>query len=222
MAIFVLFAFSAGAIDPSPQFKVGGVVLALPAPPGDILEVGDKPRTTVFELLAPSENRLVSAYAAPSVVTRLLEGKAGGSLGTYGLVEVLRRAEYADCSPEAFEQVRKSVQPESSKFASEGLGGLQEEMNLRLKSLDVGKIEIGHPEMLGPLFEKPDALGLGMLITMKQAEHGVTMAGGFGLIRVKQRLLFVYLYKAYEGPNTVSWIGTTLEGWADAIMRANR
>lgn len=222
LAITIAYSSLISAGEPPAQFRAGGVSLTLPAPPGDFVEVGDKLRTTLFELLAPSNNRLLSAYATPTVVSRLSEGKTGTGLGTYGMVEVSRQAEYAECTAEIFGKLRSDVQSTFSKAGSDGFGDLQEEMNLRLKTLDAAKVEIGHPEMLGALFEKTDASGFAMLIAMKQGERSVTMAGGFGLIRVRQRLLFAYLYRNYEGANTVSQVGKALEGWTDAILTSNK
>ncbi len=197
IALCVACCAYASAGGPAPQFKAGGAVLTLPAPRGEFVEVGDKLRTTLFEVMVPSDNRLVSAYATQSAGTNLLAGKTREGLQTYGLIEVPRRAEYADCTPQDFEEIRKNIEPSMRKLGSEGAGSLQDEMNLRLRSLDVGKIEVGRPEMLGHLFAKTDAFGFAMLVAIKQADRSVTMAVGVGIIRVKQRALFVYLYRNY-------------------------
>ncbi len=76
--------------------------------------------------------------------------------------------------------------------------------------------------MLGGVFEKTDAAGFAMLLALKQGDRNVTMASGVAMLRVKQRLLFAYLFRKYESPETVSLVRKDLESWADAILAGNR
>lgn len=78
-----------------PEVKAGGVSLKLPGPASDFAEVGDKLRTTFFALLAPSSNRLLTAYVPAQALERL-NANASGGLDFYALVEVSRRAEHTD------------------------------------------------------------------------------------------------------------------------------
>lgn len=221
LALMALGAcFPAAASDT--EVKAGGVVLIVPAPVSDFVESGDKLRTTFFELLVPSSNRLLSAYLPEQKFAELNAGKASGGLEVYAMLEAPRRAEYSDCTPQAFEQVLKSVGPTMGGFDAKKLQDLQDEMNIRLKSLATKPIELGHPEMLGGIFQKSDAAGFAMLTASKEGEHSVTMAGGFAVLRVKQRLIFAYLYRRYESPDTVGWLRKSLEAWCDAILASNK
>jgi hypothetical protein len=47
------------------------------------------------------------------------------------------------------------------------------------------------------------------------------MAGCLALLRVRGRILSVFTYAAYKDEGTVSWVKTTSEQWADAILKAN-
>lgn len=210
----------AAGVDP--EVKAGGVLLTLPGPNPDFVESGDKLRTTLFELLVPSTNRLLSAYLPPQAISDLSAGKSAGAMDVYAMAQVPRRAEYVDCTPEAFVQILKSLEPSFGKLLGEKVGQMEEEMNARLKSLDIGRIEFGHPEMLGGVFQKDDASGYAMLMAMKQGDHTTTMAGGFAVLRVKQRLVFAYLYRKYESPDTISWLNQNLEAWSDAILSKNK
>jgi hypothetical protein len=91
-----------------------------------------------------------------------------------------------------------------------------------LQSLGTKPIEIGHPEMLGGIFKKTDASGFAMVLAVKQGDRSSTMACGFGVLRVKQRLIFAYLYRKYESPKTVSLVRENLEAWSDAILSKNK
>jgi hypothetical protein len=215
--------FQAAAVGQ--EFKAGGVALTLPGPTSDFPEVGDKLRTTFFELFAPSTSRLLSAYVSAQVLSELSQGKAPADLdlGTYGMVEVPRQAEYANCTPEDFEKVLESAGP---SFGASDVKRIDElaldELSARLKSVGAKPIEVGRPEKLGGLFRKLDVAGFAMLATFKSGDRGGTMAMGCAFVRVKQRLLFVYLYRKYESPESVSWMRKNLETWCDAILAKNR
>jgi hypothetical protein len=76
--------------------------------------------------------------------------------------------------------------------------------------------------MLGGVFQKNDASGYAMLTAIKQGDRTTTMAGGFAVLRVRQRLVFTYLYRKYESPDTISWLSKNLEVWSDAILSKNK
>jgi len=61
-----------------------------------------------------------------------------------------------------------------------------------------------------------------MLAAYKQEDRSVTMIIGTAFVRVKQRLIFVYLYRRYESPDTATLIRKELETWADAILAKNK
>lgn len=216
----LLLAACLTAIAADPKVRAGGIELTLPGPGSDFAEAGDKLRTTFFELLAPSNNRLLTAYVQEKTLANVNAGKPL-VLDIYSMVEVPRRAEYTDVTPQAFEQVLKGMEPSMGKFELKA-GYFQREMNARLKSLGTGPIEIGHPEMLGGIFRKDNAAGYAMLLAVKQGDdRSNTMAGGMAVIRIRQRLVFAYLYRKYESPDTVSWVSKNLEVWCDAILAKN-
>jgi hypothetical protein len=221
IALFLLCAPITRAIAADPEAKAGGVPLVLPAPPGDLVEVGDKLRSMFFELLTPSSNRLLTAYAPPSKIEIIGKTKDPG-LDWYGMVEVLRQAEYNDITPDAFEQVVKAMDSSLGKVAAEKTGDAMEEINVRLKQLGGNPIEAGHPDMLGGFFREADAAGYGMLTAYKQEEKTFTMAGGMAVVRVKQRLILAYIFRKYESPETVALVRKDLGSWVGSILAKNK
>jgi hypothetical protein len=219
--VLALTCLAASAQAPAPTAKAGGVELTLSAP-ADFVEVGDKLRTTFFELLAPSTNRLLTAYLPTKVLTEIEKGTPPVSFEVYAMVEVLRQAEYADCTPEAFAQVTGEFANASKIVDDPKLGAITEEVSLRLKNLGAKPVEAGRAEMLGRLFQKKDAAAMAMLIGLKQAEQSTTMICGMGALRLKQRLIFAYLFRRYESSETVDWIRKNLESWADAMLAKNK
>src|SRR5947209_13778977 len=199
-----------------PHVKAGGVELTLPGPAA-FAEVGDKLRTTIFELMAPASNRLLTAYVPAKNLDELNQGQRKSGLDFYALVEVPRQAEYMDCTPEAFSEVSEGMASSMGSFSKENVAQIEQDTNIRLKSLGAKPLEVGRPEMLGGLFQNADSFGFGMLVAIKQNERSVTMAAGIGVVRVRQRLLFAYLYHVYESPESVSWVRTNLATWVGEI-----
>lgn len=210
------------AAGANPQAKAGGISLELPTPADDFVEVGDKVRTTLFDLLTPSANRLLTAYVPTPTLDKLNAGTTAGHLDVYAMVEVSRRAEYADLSAQAFQKVTADMGPALGKIDAQKIGDVTEEINTRLKSLGTKPIEVGHPEPLGEFFQKTDASGFGMLMAVKNDDSSDTMAMGLAVLRVKNRLLFAYLYRRYESPETVNLLRKNLETWTDAILASNK
>jgi hypothetical protein len=223
-ALLALFLVSASlplaAADDA--VKVGGVDLTLPAPEQKFVEVGDKLRTTLFYLLVPSTNRLLAVYVLPEALANLNAGKSAGGLDSYAMAEVPRRAEYLDCTPQAFGQVIKGMEPMLGKADAVNVHQVEQELNDRLKAAGAKPIEVGHPEILGNLFHKPDAAGYAMLMAVSNGDRSVKMAAGIAFMRVRQRIIFVYLYRKYESPDTVTGVSKNLEAWVDSILARNK
>jgi hypothetical protein len=101
---------------------------------------------------------------------------------------------------------------------------VEEELNRRMKTLNLDdpKISFDKPVQLGSFFSKQDAFGLGMIMPVSSKGSTTTMVGGIILLRVKNRMLFAYLYATYKDQETVRWVRKTSEGWADAILAANK
>jgi hypothetical protein len=176
------------------EVKAGGVSLTLPGPASDFGEVGDKLRTTIFELLVPSTNRLLSAYIPAKTLAELSGGLPASGLDTYAMVEVVRRHEYSDCTPGAFDQVLKGAEPAMGKFDAEKVGQLEQEMNIHLKSIGTKPIEMGHPEMLGAIFQCIRLCNAhGYQTGRPQRDHGRRHDGDANQAEIDFRLSFLQI-----------------------------
>jgi hypothetical protein len=215
---------AANTANAMPQAKCGGVELSLPGPEGDFIEAGDRLRTGLFELLTPSTNRLLTAYVPAKVQQELLSGKASGGLGVYAMVQVSRQAEYADVTPQDFEQGVNTIASSMGSIAETVKDNVTDEINVRLKQFGGKSIATDRPEILGVVFRKVDAMGVAMLMGVKEAGavDNVTMASTFAILRVKQRAVFAYIYQRYDSPETVKSLGKMLEVWTDRIVSANK
>lgn len=185
-------------------------------------EMGDDYRV-VMEVFVPNQNRLVAAFVSPEDFALLKSGKLK-SLPRYALVEVPRTAEFMDLTPVAFKEVIDSTNKEMGSNLDADVKQYQVELNQRMKDLNLEKAKVGlnKPIALGRFFSEQDAYGLGMMMPVKADGTTTRIVAGIVLLRIKNRLVFGYLYSVYKDEETLSWVRKSSEEWADAILKANR
>jgi hypothetical protein len=74
---------------------------------------------------------------------------------------------------------------------------------------------------LGTFFSRTDAYGVGLMLPVSAQGTTVKMAAGVLILRVRNRLLYGYLYTVYKDEDSVKWIAKSTSDWADAIQAAN-
>lgn len=224
--LVILFVFSyraqsqTGETGKHQSFQVGGNSISLPSPGKNFVEIGYAYRGKM-EVFVPSVNHLICAFIQKEDLQRLEKGEEV-DMKFYALVEILKDVESIDCNQSDFIEMVNGAKNEFGGQAKSSFKDCEEELNQRMKSLNLDSIQLSAPVQLGSFFSKSDAYGFGMVFEMKQAEKSLMMAGCSILIRVKQRLLYAYLYARFKDTETVKWLGYTSEKWADAILKANK
>jgi hypothetical protein len=206
-----------------PTVKAGGTPIAIPPPTTEMSEVGYDNREFMEVFVAPN-NRLIAAFVLTNDLPKLTSGSDNLMMSRYAMVQVPRRGEYMDCGASDFKEVTDGAKEEFGNIMSSSMAEAEEEFNRRMKSLDLEEatVSLGKPIQLGCLFSKQDAYGFGMIMPLSMGGENMKMGMGGALMRVKQRLLFVYLYSEYKDEDTVKWLRKTTEAWADAILKANK
>lgn len=205
------------------SFKAGGVAIAIPPPTTEMTEVGYDNREFMKVFVSPN-NRLIAAFVLTNDLPKLIKGSDNFIMSKYAMVKVPRRGEYMDCGVSDFREVTDGAEKELGNIMNSSMKDVEEEINRRMKSLELNDatVSFGKPIQLGCLFSKQDAYGFGMVMPLSTGGTNMKMAVGDALMRVKQRLLFVYLYAEYKNENTVKWLRKATEDWADAILKANK
>jgi len=175
----------------------------------------------IFEPLAPVNNRLVAAFVPPDRMGTIRKG-ISPPMDKYILVEVPRQMEFTDIDPATFHQIEellgKQFGGDLSQFSKTG----QDEINHNFKALgNSASVTIDKPVPLGIFFETANAIGVGSITPYNV--NGVTtrMAGCFTMLRVRGRILSLFTYSAYKDEESVKWVKTISQQWADAILKAN-
>lgn len=199
----------------SQAVNVGGVSIIFPVPAPEFVEVGYDKRE-FMEVFVPGSNRLLSAYILTSDLP-LFGKNTKESFSKYGLIEVSRGAEYMTCEVSDFNEVISSV----GSLKDMSFDKVEKELNDRLKSIGTDEVKIGQPIQLGTLFKKDDVFGLGMLSSVDVGGRTMKMACCTILMRVKKKLIFIYLYDQYKDENSIKTLAKISEKWADEILKVN-
>lgn len=221
-APLALIAQSSAAAPAVPTYRAGLKSLTIPAPSADLAEIGSDYRV-LLEPLAPDSNRLIAAFAHPDDLAAMRAGSSDG-MQQYALVEVLRRAEFADITPEIFKQVADGMATQFGTTLDASLKDAQDQLNRSLKALNdnAATVSLDKPIQLGLLFSKPDACGFGVVMPVSAGGKTIKMATAVIVLRVQDRVVFAYLYNNYNDEDSVKWVRKTGEDWADAILAANK
>lgn len=198
--------------------NVGGKFIDFTLQDTNFLEVSNR-YNSIFNLFVPANNRLICGFLTKDDVQKISEGK-DPEMETYILVEVSKDAENVDCKPRDFKEVISSFRDASSKILA-STNEIQNEVNERLKSVDLQEIKLNEPVDLGVIFSKKDAISSGMIFKVQQGEIITTYIASILLIRLKERLLFVYIYKAYKDKTTLKEIVSITDKYATALLTAN-
>lgn len=194
----------------------------IPAPEGDLVEIGDDYRV-VMDPVVPDSNRLVAAFVLPEDAQTIRSG-SNVQLLKYGLVEVPRRAEFVEVDTAAFNQVTDTMAQQFGGSLDASMKNQEDEFNRRLKELNptAPTITFDKPVPLGIIFSRQDACAFGMIMPVSAQGNTIKMITSIGVLRAQDRILFTYLYSVYKNEDTVKWLRTTSEQWSDAILKANQ
>lgn len=206
----------------APTYRAGLKSISIPSPTTDLVETGTDYRV-LLEPLSPTTNRLIAAFVVPADLDALRSGRSA-ALNRYALVEIMRRSEFTDVTPEMFKQVADAIGAQFGAEVNSSLKDQQDEINRRIKALNSkpAEVTLEKPVELGTLFSKTDAYASGMIMPVTAGGKTTKMVMGMIALRVQARMLFVYTYTEYKDEASLQWIRTTDEQWADEILKANK
>lgn len=204
------------------SFRVGGEAISIPAPGSELQEIGADYRV-LFDRIVPDSNRLVAVFLTADDLEQVRAQKAP-ALSNYGMIQVLRRAEFADFTPEMFAQIADAMGQQFGAVANGTLQMQQDALNRRVKAFDenAATINLDHPVPLGSFFSRKDEAGFGMIMGASANGQTKRLVAGIAIVRVHNRFLYAYVYNEMKGEPSVQAIRVATERWADAILAANK
>jgi hypothetical protein len=219
-------AFGAAAAP----IQVGSISMDLPAPQGTA-EISEQLPTLrkVMESVIPPTHRVLAIFADPADAKQLM--LSGQSLKAYMMVMVARDLENFDISAADFENLAalsKAQLPSLDQMMNSGSDTFAQRATDAIAAETAIKIDmkIGESKILGLYADEKDWLGIGMLIGVKvgvrgQEERARTLVGAVNTVRVRQRVLFLYVYHDYDGDADRKWTQDISRSWVKAMLDAN-
>jgi hypothetical protein len=204
------------------SYRAGKKSILIPSPSSDLSEMGPDYRV-VLETYAPATNRLIAAFTRPEDVQSILVGR-DAPLPRYGMVEVLRRAEFSDIDAATFKSAIVEMGKQFGVNSDIDFKEQQDELNRNLKSLNSGAttISIDKPLPLGQFFCKTDACGFGLVMEVSAKGSSTKLISCVTILRVQNRFMYLFLYSVYKDESSAQWVRKTSEEWADAVLAANK
>jgi len=201
----------------------GGVPVVIPPPGQEFVEVGSDKRL-FFEYMVPSRNRLQCAFVRSDFVPRLKNPASG--MGHYMLVELSRKLDEKNTEMTAagFEKVVLTIKQQfaDSSALNQTVQATSEEISRKLKQLDPSKdVSIDKPTPLGTLFETSNAYAFALLQGVSSGGATIRAINASLLLRVRDRLIFAYIYGNGDDEKSLKWIEKMTQQWADEILTAN-
>ena len=204
------------------SYRSGLKSIVIPPPTADLSEMGSDYRV-LAESFAPDTNRLLAAFLTADDSANLRSG-VSKPFSRYALVETLRRAEFTDINADTYKQVADAVAQQFGAALDAPTKDQQDVINRKLKAMRGvdATLTVDKPMPLGALFAKPNARGFGMIEPISGGASSVRMVVGMTILRVQSRLIYAFVYSVYKDDESVQWVRTTSEKWADAILKANQ
>jgi len=200
--------------------KAGGVSVAVPTPGKVFTEVGGDKRDS-FEYMVPSRNRLLCAFVPTDYLAQLKNPATG--MDRYMVVEVSRRFENTDITAANFGQVIASMKQQigdASQLNSTAQASKEEVVN-KLKAVQNSKdIALDKTIPLGTFLQTTDTYGFLLLQPVSSGGTTVRTIGASILLRVRNRLIFAYVYGS-DNESSLKWVQATAEEWSREILAAN-
>ncbi len=201
----------------------GGVPVLIPSPGKEFVEVNSDKRN-FFEYMVPSRNRLLCAFVPADFVPRLKNPASG--MGQYMLVELSRSLDEknTEVTSATFEKVVLGIKQQfaDSSALNQTVKTTSEEISSKLKQLDPSKdLSIDKPTPLGALFQTSDSYAFAMLVPVSSGGVTVREINATVLMRVRDRLIFAYIYGSGDDEKSLIWIEKTAGQWASDILTAN-
>jgi hypothetical protein len=223
LLLSTLFASASSLHAADCNATAGGVPVVIPPPEKEFVEVGGDKRD-FFQYMVPSRNRLLCAFVSADFLPSLKSPATG--MGQYMLVELSRRLDEnnAEVTSATFEEVVSGMKQQFAdpSALNQTAQTSSEEVSSKLKQLHQSKdVSIGKPTPLGTLFQTSDAYAGAILAPVSSGGVTSRAINATVLLRVRDRLIFAYIYGSADDENSLQWIEKVAEQWAKRILAAN-
>jgi len=226
-ALWFATAQAQTANDP---LHVGGVTIEAPSLPGfnEISKISPDV-VALAEAMIPPANRLLGVYLSDRDYEKLINGESP-EFDRYMFIQVHRELENKNLSHADFREISTQLKAQQDTILDdvrEDVGKLFDSASNQIsKDYDVSlDMQLGDQKSLGVFLDQPNAVAFTSLVKYQGSLEGeafdYVMAGSTMLMKVKRRLLYVYVYSQYEEQADVDWVESRTTELANLMLTAN-
>ena len=212
---------AAAAPDSGCNPNLGGAAIAVPSPGEKYVEIGSDKHNYLVTMV-PESNHLLCAFLTRDDTDRLT--KPPEIENEYFLVEVSKDLESHDSSSSDFDDTVAAVKQYlgDADAMQRSFKDVEAQANTKLKEIgSAEQIALGKPTQLGTLFQIKDAYGFAIITPLASGSNSVNVLFASVLVRVNNRLVYLYTYTVYKDASSFKWIGEITEGWARMTLAMN-
>lgn len=204
------------------KYSVGGLTIKISSPDSSFIIADSLSLEAMKELSVPPENRLITAFILKEESNYSSTNDVNNRWTKYGMVEVVRKFENINCKESDFKEVIANIN-QYAQFSSSEITEAENKFNRKMDSLDIEnmQIKIGELKDLGCFFSKKDIYGTGSIGIINYGNNSYKLCGVSIIIRVKNRLIILYLYAEYKNIETINWIRKVGQSWSENILKVN-
>lgn len=228
-AVLAIAVLSGARPGHAASVNVDQETFEVPAPAGfeEVVSISDDVRRFA-ESITPAGNRLLAAFLPDEQVRQLRNGEAP-EWRRYMLVQVQQRMEAMAFTAPEFDELKRHLAEQQATLAArtelqpedllrddeaEGAEGAAEE-GVRVDAIVPGGI-FADTERLMSI-----ATLTRYRVSKSSDTYTTVVVSGTNLLRLSDKLLFLYVYSTYRGGDDLSWVKQASATWADAVLAAN-
>jgi hypothetical protein len=206
----------------SSSVQLGEKVVVIPTPAGyeeatsQFKKIKDR-----FSATEAPENDMLLVHMLAADCELMRQG-SNATFSQYTKVSVLRQARALTVTSAMMAAAVEELRAQAVKFPDpNNLERALSNLNSKQTTIDFGK-----PEVLGEFNVAPNVFSLLMLLNVKLNQAGVEgkptpMLMSVSYVRVKERIIFVYVYKHLESKADLEPLKAFTTNWTNAIVAAN-
>lgn len=232
--LLLLLALTPGAAAAQAQehsYRLGDKTVAVP-PPAGFVEATSRSETVkkFFSATEAAELDLLAVHVPADVMGRIERGAAPDLL-FFTKVSVSKQLRGHAATPEFFAGLAAYMRANNAKLFDMNSPEMRAQMKRQSKNLtDLLKertaVDLSQPVLLGELEGTPNSFGTLVVMTFNFQSGGQqarrTLVSGISAVRVKERVLWVYTYKAFNSDKDADDLRAFTKGWLADIIRANQ
>ena len=211
--------------------QIGGTVILIPDPDGFEEGTSQFPAfKSRMEATEASQNDMLLAHL-PVSDCELFRRGFNPTFNHYTKVSVLRTAREMTVTAAMMKELVANFRQNIGTYLDpngQAMKDLERKVGQGLSQLDANetKIDFSKPQQLGEFDTRPDINSFLMLVTVKANVNGteqtVLVLATTSIVRVKDRILFVYTFVKYRANTDMNTLKAFTTKWTTSILAANR